>query len=134
MDNRVENFANIEDKRRYKRVDSNVPIRYKNLRVATELPAGATSVNLSEGGVCFHTNKFISLACRLVVEISIPTTLKPIKAISKVAWIRRIPSTDQYELGNQFLEINREDKTNILNFVNQSLSSASVNPDLPKTI
>lgn len=130
----MENFINVEDKRRYKRVDSSVPIRYKNLRIATELPAGATSKNLSEGGVCFHTNKFISLACRLVVEISIPTSVKPIKAISKVAWIRRIPSTDQYELGNQFLEINKEDKTNILNFVNQSLSSAGASPEIPKAI
>lgn len=130
----VENFVNIEDKRRYRRVDSSVPVRYKNLRIAAELPAGAISKNLSEGGVCFHTNKFISLACRLVVEISIPNSPKPIKAISKVAWIRRIPSTDQYELGNQFLEINKEDKTNILNFVNQSLNSASVKPDIPTGI
>lgn len=131
MANKVENFVNVEDKRRYKRVAAGVPIRYKNLRAAAELPVGAISRNLSEGGICFHTNKFISLACRLVVEISIPTSLRPVKAISKVAWIRRIPSTDQYELGNQFLEINKEDKANILDFVNQSLSVGDAKPDLP---
>jgi len=128
----VENLANVnfEDKRRYKRIDSSVPIRYKNLRATAELPIGATSRNISGGGVCFHTNKFISLACRLVVEISIPTSQKPVKAISKVAWIRRIPSTDQYELGNQFLEINKEDKANILSFVNQGLDADNPKPDL----
>jgi len=78
--------------------------------------------NLSEGGVCFKSNEFISLACRLVVEISLPNMTKPVKAISKIAWIRKVPSTDQYELGNQFLEITKEDKANIMNFVNQAIS------------
>jgi c-di-GMP-binding flagellar brake protein YcgR len=125
----VENFVNVENKRRFTRVDSNVPVLYKNLRMSAELPAGSVARNLSEGGVCFQTSKFISLACRLVVEISIPTSLKPIKAISKVAWIKRMPSSDLYELGNQFLEISKEDKTNILSFVNQSLSAGIPNPN-----
>lgn len=129
----MENLENVDNKRRYKRVDSNVPVVYKNLRMPTELPAGSIARNLSEGGVCFQTNKFISLACRLVVEIAIPSVLKPIKAISKVAWIRRIPLSDQYELGNQFLEITKEDKASILSFVNQSLSTGATSPSSPLT-
>jgi len=66
--------------------------------------------------------------------MSIPTSLKPIKAISKVAWIRRVPMSDQYELGNQFLEITQEDKANILDFVNQSLNKDVVKPDIPPAI
>lgn len=124
----MENFAtvaseaSVEDKRRYKRIDFTVPIQYKNLRMPAELPVGSVTRNLSEGGICFKSNKFVSLACRLVVEITLPTSPKPIKAISKIAWIRKIPSSDQYELGNQFLEITKEDKANILNFVNQSIT------------
>lgn len=116
----MENFESAEEKRRYKRVDHVVPLQYKNLRIPSELPLASTTRNLSEGGICFQSSKFVSLACRLVVELSLPTSPKPIKAISKVAWIRKIPSSDQYELGNQFLEITKEDKANILNFVNQS--------------
>ncbi|MBU0605052.1 MAG: PilZ domain-containing protein [Candidatus Omnitrophica bacterium] len=140
MNSKVDNLESVENKRRYKRVDFSVPVVYKNLRVPTELPVGSVTRNLSEGGVCFQTSKFISLACRLVVEISIPTVLRPIKAISKVAWIRRIPLSDQYELGNQFLEITKEDKANILSFVNQSLSvdtqspSSTPAPNLPPEI
>lgn len=88
------------------------------------MPAGSLSRNLSEGGVCFQTSKFISLACRLVLEINIPNSPRPIKAISKVAWIRKVPSSDQYELGNQFLEITKEDKTHIINFVNEAVKSS----------
>lgn len=70
----------------------------------------------------FRTNEFISLACRLVVEINLPAVGKPIKAISKVAWIKRVPSSDSYELGNQFLEITKEDKNHIATFVNNLLT------------
>jgi c-di-GMP-binding flagellar brake protein YcgR len=115
----MENFMSVEEKRKHKRVDSTFPVQYRNLRKAGVMPAGSMTRNLSEGGVCFKSNEFVSLACRLVVEISLPNMMKPVKAISKVAWIRKVPSTDQYELGNQFLEITKEDKANIMNFVNQ---------------
>lgn len=123
METMAENIAqNLEEKRRFKRVDFNLPVQYKNLRAPADLSSGSVSRNLSEGGVCFKSNKFVSLACRLVVEITLPASPKPIKAISKVAWIRKVPSSDQYELGNQFLEITKEDKAHIVNFVNQSLN------------
>ena len=121
----MENFEyNVDEKRRFKRVDTNIPVQFKDLRKAGELPAGSLTRNLSEGGVCFKTNRFVSLACRLVVEISLPSAPKPVKAISKVAWIRKVPSSDQYELGNQFLEISKEDKAHIMQFVNQTLNTS----------
>lgn len=120
----MENVAHVEEKRKYKRVDSSLQVQFKNLRQPSDLPSGSLTRNVSEGGVCFKSNKFISLACRLVLEISIPNAPKPVKAISKVAWIRKVPSTDQYELGNQFLEIAKEDKAHIINFVTETLKTA----------
>ena len=121
MQNLNDQNLSIEEQRRFKRIDFNLPLQYKNLRKATELPAGSLTRNLSGGGVCFRSNEFISLACRLVVEINLPTNPKPIKAITKVAWIRKIPTGDQYELGNQFLDMGREDKEKIVEFVKKSL-------------
>ena len=120
----MDNFASIENKRRHKRVDSNFPVQYRNLRKAGIPSAGTISRNLSEGGVCFKSNEFVSLACRLVLEITLPNSTKPVKAISKVAWIRKVPSSDQYELGNQFLEITKEDRSALMNFVNQAMNSS----------
>jgi c-di-GMP-binding flagellar brake protein YcgR len=111
------------DKRRFPRVKVGVPLQYKNLKKINDVPSGALTKNLCEGGVCFKTNEFISLACRLVVEITIPTSAKPIKAISKIAWIRKLPAGNQYEMGNQFLEMAKEDKVHITNFVNGLMSS-----------
>lgn len=116
-----ENFA--VDKRRYPRVDFTLPVQYKNLRKSTVPPAGSITRNISEGGVCFKSSEFISLACRLVVEINLPNISRPIKAISKVAWIRRVPASEQYELGNQFLEMTKEDKAHITEFITKTSKS-----------
>jgi len=113
------------NKRRFQRLPSSLPLRYKNLRKSGTAPLGASTRNISEGGVCFNSSEFISLACRLVVEINLPTTPKPIKAISKVAWIRKLPNGEQYELGNQFLDMAKEDKSQILDYVNNSLNTSA---------
>ena len=116
----MENESNLENKRRFKRVESVLPVQFRNLRKDTDSASGTVSHNLSEGGVCFMTKEFISLACRLVVEITLPALPKPIKAISKIAWIKKIPTNNQYMLGNQFLEMTKEDKAHVMNFVNNS--------------
>jgi c-di-GMP-binding flagellar brake protein YcgR len=120
----VETFTQIEDKRRFKRMSADLPLQYKNLRKVGDAPVGSVARNISEGGVCFKSNEFISLACRMVVEIAIPTSEKPIKAITKVAWIRRIPNSEHYELGNQFLDMTKEDKLHINTFIKQLNSPA----------
>ena len=117
----MENFSEIVDKRKYARVNSSLPLHYRNLKVAGDPTVESSSRNLSEGGVCFKSSRFISLACRLVLEITLPAQPKPIKAITKVAWIKRIPDSEQYELGNQFLEITREDKARVAEYISKNI-------------
>ena len=121
METRIDNAA---EKRRFQRIDSNLPLRYKNIKTAA-VPMGSITKDISEGGTSFKTNEFISLACRLVVEITLPTVPRPIKAISKVAWIRKLSSGEQYELGSQFLEISKEDRSLITDYVSR-LSASSI--------
>jgi len=101
-----------------------IPIKYHKVGDygPKALNANTISRNLSEGGVRFRTAEFVSRACRLIVEIEVPMFPKPVKAISKVAWIRKVDSGDNYEIGNQFLEISDEDKKRISEYVN-SLTS-----------
>ena len=105
------------EQRRFPRVDSRFPLKYKDLKESGRDFRGTISKNLSEGGVRFRIDRFISLACRLVVELNVPALEKPIRAISKVAWIKKLPAGDDYEVGNQFLEISREDKGIIRNLI-----------------
>lgn len=120
----MDRSGNTPERRRYQRIESNLPLQYRNLRKVGEDSQGVLTKDIGEGGVRFKANEFISLACRLVVEITLPTIPKPIKAISKVAWIRKIPTTDEYELGNQFLEMTKEDKSHVTDFINRVLSKA----------
>ena len=119
----MESYNLTKDKRRYKRVGASLAFEYRDLKKMSELPKGSLLKNISEGGICFSSKQFMSLACRLILNITLPNSTRPIKAISKVAWIRRLPLGDQYELGNQFLEIAKEDRAQIVDFVNSSLSS-----------
>lgn len=112
----------VEEKRRFPRIESNLPVQYKNLRNLSEASKGSLSRDIGEGGVRFKSNEFISLACRLVLEITLPTVSKPIKAISKVAWIKRVPASEQYELGNQFLDMTKEDKAHVMDFVSKTVN------------
>ncbi len=86
---------------------------------------GTISKNISEGGVRFRSDRFISLACRLVVELNLPALTKPIRAVSKITWIKKLPVGDDYEVGNQFLEISKEDRVFIRNFVKLELEKST---------
>ncbi len=106
------------DNRRYPRIKTHIPVRYRKLRQGAGVE-GASSItkNMSRGGIRFRTAEFISMACRLILELDLPMFTKPVKAISKVAWIRKAPSGDEYEVGNKFLEISRKDKELISEYV-----------------
>lgn len=114
-------MLNSNEKRRFPRIDIRVPLQYKELREGTQASKGALSRNLSEGGVRFNTDKFVSLACRMVIELNIPSSPKPIRAISKVAWIKKLSVGEDFEIGNQFLDMSREDRSMIADYVTKSV-------------
>ncbi len=106
------------DNRKYQRVQTHIPVRFRKLRDGADVVGeGSISKNLSEGGVRFRTGEFISMACRLILELDIPMLTKPVKAISKVAWIKKTDTGKDYEVGNQFLEISKKDKELISQYV-----------------
>jgi Tfp pilus assembly protein PilZ len=106
------------EKRKYDRVKTHIPVRIRKLKDGSTAE-GSSSItkNLSMGGIRFRTTEFISMACRLILELDIPMFTKPVKAISKVAWIRKTPSGSDYEIGNQFLEMSKEDKELVSEYV-----------------
>jgi len=106
------------EKRKYQRVKTHIPVRYRKLRDgAGSIGEGSLSRDISSGGIHFRTGEFISMACRLILELDIPMLAKPVKAISKVAWIRKTDSGDDYEVGNQFLEISKQDRDRISEYI-----------------
>lgn len=107
---------NVE-RRQHPRIRTRIPLEYKNLRGVGKEIKGVLAKDISEGGIRFTSSEFLSLANRLVVTINIPTSARQVKAIAKIAWIKKLPSGDTYEIGNQFLEISKEDKQEVARYV-----------------
>ncbi|MBD3426869.1 MAG: hypothetical protein GF409_06520 [Candidatus Omnitrophica bacterium] len=106
------------EKRKHPRVKTHIPVRYRKMRDGAGVEGSSSlTKNLSQGGLRFRTGEFISMACRLILELDIPMLTKPVKAISKVAWIRKSAEGDDYEVGNQFLEMSKKDKELISEYV-----------------
>ena len=106
------------EKRKHPRAKTHIPVRYRKLRDgASNEGVSSISKNLSQGGIRFRTAEFVSMACRLILELDIPMFNKPVKAISRVAWIRKTVSGDDYEVGNQFLEMSQKDRELISEYV-----------------
>ena len=110
----------FKERRKYPRASLSIPLRYKELNGKTYLAKGTLSKDVSAGGVRFHSDKFIALACHLVVEMNFPSITKPIKAISKIAWIKKARFGDNYELGNHFLAMTNEDEATITKFMEEA--------------
>ena len=119
-------MPNFAEKRKFARIHGHFAVKYKDLKKKDEEFRGTVSRNLSEGGIRFRSDRFISLACRLVVELNVPELTKPIRAISKIAWIKKLPAGDDYEAGNQFLEMSRQDREIIQDLVNTGSGGASL--------
>jgi len=111
-----------DERRSASRTATGIPIRYRKFGdFKGPMKSSTITRNLGEGGVCFRRSEFMPMACRLMVEINMPVPGRPVKAISKVAWIRKTPVGDRYEVGNQFLEISKTDKKRISEYINETL-------------
>ncbi len=98
------------EKRGSLRVETHIPVKYRKLGDPEgRSKVGTITSNMSEGGILFRSSEFISKACRIIMELDIPRA-KPVKIISRVAWISKVPRGEGYDVGNQFLEISKRDK------------------------
>ncbi len=106
------------ENRKFSRVQVRIPVKFRKLQDGAGIEGiGSVSNNLSEGGIRFRTSEFVSMACRLILELDVPLVSKPIKAISKVVWIRKSDSRNEYEVGNRFLDMSKKDKEIISEYI-----------------
>lgn len=103
------------DKRKHPRTRCEVDSSYKNLDHAAPGPSETVVRDISEGGIRFRATNFIPVHHRLLFKIQIPRR-KCIEALAQPAWIREVPSVNQYEIGAKFLSISDEDREVIRQF------------------
>ena len=105
------------EKRKFSRVESHVPVRYRKLDEPwSVMKKGTITRNISKGGLSFMTGEFISKACRIVMELDISGS-KPVRAISRVTWIKKSAYGENFNVGNQFLEMSAPDKDVLFSYI-----------------
>lgn len=110
----------VKERRQFPRINARLPLQFKDIQRPIETYSGSLTRDISAGGVRFLSNEFLSIFTRLLIEASIPSFSRPVKAISKVAWIRKIPSGNQYDVGVKFMDMTEEDKKHLASFIAKS--------------
>lgn len=100
------------ERRRYRRAHCDFPVQFRSFGQGVPAMGGFTR-DIAEGGVRFVAHRFIPVATNLTFDMKLSTTRRPLKATSKVAWVRRLPDGDRYEIGLEFNDISDDDKREI---------------------
>ncbi len=98
------------EKRGFPRLKLKVPLQFRNILKPQEPFAGSLSQDVSASGARISSSSFLPKEARLVLLLSLPGTLKPIRAIGRVVWMQQQRLSEGYDGGIQFVEITPEDQ------------------------
>ena len=113
------NFEN----RLHPRFNVDLPIEY--YRIDSSLNHTGRGLNISEGGllIYFPEEMDVSQYLRLKLFLSLGSELNTIEVLAEVVWMEMHPGKQgDYRCGVNFIDISREDRTKLRNFI-RSLSS-----------
>ena len=116
------------ERRKFTRVNVPIPLQYKNARSATDLFKECDIIDLSQGGLRFTTDQFAPLACHMVVKIVASPGEEPVRAISKIAWVKRLSSGNRFEVGGEFKTISEKDAAIIAGLIKKYQNNRRINP------
>jgi c-di-GMP-binding flagellar brake protein YcgR len=84
---------------------------YKTQRKVTE--------DISQGGIRFMSDTFISVRAFLRMEISLRHAARVIDVVAQVRWVRAVYDNERYEVGVQFIEIAKDDLQFLIAYIVQ---------------
>lgn len=109
------------ERRRFPRLTLKAPVQFRNLLKPTESFAGSLSKNLSASGLAMIASTTLAKEERLILLLSLPAELKPIRVIGRVAWSRPQGFSQLCECGIQFIEVAPPDRDRIAEFVERGV-------------
>lgn len=116
------------ERREFVRIRVDVPVRYKFLSKAVEVPEDVfegTTGDLGGGGLLLvgrvpSEGMFVHLLTQKVVlgvNLMLPATQEPVKALCRVAWLEATETPGRVAMGLKFKEISRDSLDEIFRFV-----------------
>ncbi len=113
----------LVERRQLPRLTFTGPLQYRDLFKAPRVYSGSLARDLSAGGLRISSSTSFARDDRLVLLLSLPDSLREIRAIARVSWQRERPFASSYESGLQFIEITSEDRDSIADFVERGVVS-----------
>jgi hypothetical protein len=106
-------MGELEDKRRYLRLDCMFKVEFENLEKAGQIESVAR--NISAGGICVFTNEPLPHSVILSLKFHFPERDRTFGLRGRVVWSKEALDRPEkgYENGIQFLEVNEEIKESI---------------------
>ncbi len=111
-------MSDVEEKRKYKRANMQLPIRYKKL---DQYGIPATTDNIGGGGLMFFSTQDIPISTYLVLELPLPIYPEPIKIQGRVVWTRKNIAQNNYSIGVEFSNIVELDKEKLIKYIEERL-------------
>ncbi len=115
----------LAERRQFPRLKYTSPIQYRDVFKPRVLFFGCVSKDLSAGGLRVTASRALPKEARLVVLLSLPDSLRQVRAISRVIWQSQLPRGTAYEYGLQFIEITAEDQNAIADYVERGVVTPS---------
>lgn len=115
--------APVPDRRRFPRLICSASIQFRSVLKPQNPFVGSLSKDLSASGIRVTLAESLPVESRLVLLLSLPHLLKPIRTIARVVWTQEQRFTEAYDCGLQFLEMTPEDREAIAGYVGKGSSS-----------
>ncbi len=114
----------FEERRKYVRLKASVEVKYTVIGKPRTIEA--FSKNVSADGLCLTIEEQLSAETTLQLEIKIPNSKDPIRALGRVVWQKRFESAgDQpglyFDTGIEFTGISDFDRFNINRYVTERI-------------
>ena len=114
----------MSDRRRYPRIDLQLPLRYRMLTklgdAAPEGLSGSRTKNLGVGGLCVGSDTPLPEGAMLELELSLPSDKgeMPVRMAGRVAWCRAGGSS--CEVGVELVSVSEPHLRRLISYVAQS--------------
>ena len=111
----------LVERRRLPRLQTVMPVQFRGISKLQDPFSGSLSKDLSAGGIRMTVSGFLPKETRLVLLLSLPACLKPVRTIVQVVWVQKKPLAEIYDCGVRFLEITPEDRELIADAVERGV-------------
>lgn len=103
------------DKRRFARARFQEAVGYQLKEVSHF--GGCLACDISEGGLRVHFNDFIPIGSEVLLQMKLRSASKVFDLVGQVKWLQRVPYSDRYQMGLEFVKADSVSQEEIRRFV-----------------